>query len=52
VLDKGQLLDIAPHDVLLERCSVYRQLWSQQNRHLDNQGARNAALTSPRIQGA
>ena len=52
VLDKGQLLDIAPHEVLLERCSVYRQLWAQQNRHLDNQGARNAALTSPRIQGA
>ena len=51
VLDKGQLLDIAPHEVLLERCSVYRQLWAQQNRHLDNQGARNA-LTSPRVQGA
>jgi subfamily B ATP-binding cassette protein HlyB/CyaB len=49
VLDKAQLLDIAPHDVLLERCSVYRQLWAQQNRHMENQGARNAALTSPRI---
>jgi len=49
VLDKGQLLDVAPHDVLLERCSVYRQLWAQQNRHMENQGARNAALTSPRI---
>jgi subfamily B ATP-binding cassette protein HlyB/CyaB len=43
VLDKGQLLDIAPHDVLLERCSVYRQLWAQQNRHLDKPGVRNAA---------
>lgn len=43
VLDKGQLLDIAPHEVLLERCSVYRQLWAQQNRHLDKPGARNAA---------
>ncbi len=43
VLDKAQLLDIAPHDVLLERCSVYRQLWAQQNRHLDKPGARNAA---------
>lgn len=49
VLDKGQLLDIAPHEVLLERCSVYRQLWAQQNRHLESQGARNASLTSPRI---
>jgi subfamily B ATP-binding cassette protein HlyB/CyaB len=43
VLDRGQLLDIAPHDVLLERCSVYRQLWAQQNRHLDKPGIRNAA---------
>ena len=45
VLDKGQLLDIAPHEVLLERCSVYRQLWAQQNRHLDKAGARHAAST-------
>ena len=52
VLDKGELVDIAPHDVLLERCTVYRQLWAQQNRHLDNQGARNAALATPRIPGA
>ncbi len=49
VLDKGMLLDIAPHDVLLERCSVYRQLWAQQNRHIDSQGNRNVALAAPRI---
>ncbi|HET9018881.1 MAG TPA: peptidase domain-containing ABC transporter [Acetobacteraceae bacterium] len=36
VLDKGKVLDIAPHAVLLERCSVYRQLWFQQNRHLES----------------
>ena len=35
VLDKGKVVDVAPHRVLLERCSVYRQLWWQQNRHLD-----------------
>ena len=35
VMDKGQVLDIAPHRTLLERCSVYRTLWAQQNRHLD-----------------
>ncbi|MBV8520739.1 MAG: ATP-binding cassette domain-containing protein, partial [Acetobacteraceae bacterium] len=35
VLEKGQMLDIAPHRVLLERCSVYRQLWQQQNRHME-----------------
>ena len=36
VLDQGRVLDMAPHPVLLERCSVYRQLWLQQNRHLES----------------
>jgi ATP-binding cassette, subfamily B, bacterial HlyB/CyaB len=44
VLDDGKLIDIAPHRTLLERCSSYRQLWSQQNRHLDSQGVGHAAL--------
>ena len=35
VLDRGAVVDIAPHDVLLERCAVYRTLWNQQNRHID-----------------
>jgi ATP-binding cassette, subfamily B, bacterial HlyB/CyaB len=51
VLDKGQVMDIAPHRVLLERCAVYRQLWAQQNRHLDNQGQRHAALAPTLVQG-
>jgi ATP-binding cassette subfamily B protein len=34
VLEKGQLVDLAPHEVLLQRCALYRQLWQQQNRHL------------------
>jgi ATP-binding cassette, subfamily B, bacterial HlyB/CyaB len=44
VLENGRAVDIAPHEVLLERCAIYRQLWSQQNRHLDSQGPRHAAL--------
>jgi ATP-binding cassette subfamily B protein len=28
--------------LLLERCGIYRQLWTQQNRHLGNQGPRHA----------
>jgi ATP-binding cassette subfamily B protein len=51
VLDRGKVVDIAPHPVLLERCSVYRQLWSQQNRHLDNQGARHASPAPTLLQG-
>ena len=43
VLENGRAVDIAPHHVLLERCTIYRQLWSQQNRHLDSQGPRHAA---------
>jgi ATP-binding cassette, subfamily B, bacterial HlyB/CyaB len=44
VLEKGGMVDIGPHRTLLERCALYRQLWAQQNRHLDNQGPRHAAL--------
>jgi subfamily B ATP-binding cassette protein HlyB/CyaB len=51
VLEKGQVMDIAPHRVLLERCAVYRQLWAQQNRHLDSQGPRHATLAPTLVQG-
>jgi ATP-binding cassette subfamily B protein len=42
VLENGRAVDIAPHRLLLERCGIYRQLWTQQNRHLENQGPRHA----------
>jgi ATP-binding cassette subfamily B protein len=34
VLERGAVLDYAPHAVLLERCEVYRQLWETQTRYL------------------
>ncbi len=43
VMEMGSIVDIAPHRTLLERCSLYRQLWAQQNRHMENQGNRHAA---------
>jgi ATP-binding cassette, subfamily B, bacterial HlyB/CyaB len=46
VLDKGKVLDMAPHTVLVERCSVYRQLWLQQNRHLES-AAQRAGMPTP-----
>ena len=46
VMDKGQVVDVAPHALLLERCAIYRGLWLQQNRHMDPAGAR-AALLAP-----
>lgn len=51
VLEQGKVMDIAPHETLLERCSVYRQLWAQQNRHLDKQASRHAALVPTLAQG-
>jgi HlyB family type I secretion system ABC transporter len=40
VLDNGRFVDMAPHRDLLERCAIYRQLWQQQNRHM--QGEKSA----------
>jgi ATP-binding cassette subfamily B protein len=51
VLDKGKVMDIGPHETLLERCAVYRQLWAQQNRHMDKQGPRHAALAPNLLHG-
>lgn len=34
VLDKGAVVDFAPHATLLRRCDIYRHLWDQQTRHM------------------
>ncbi|QHI96319.1 ATP-binding cassette domain-containing protein [Aristophania vespae] len=36
VMDHGKLIDIASHEVLLERCDIYRTLWLQQSRHVNS----------------
>lgn len=33
VMERGRVIDIGTHEELLARCSIYRQLWFQQNRH-------------------
>jgi ATP-binding cassette, subfamily B, bacterial HlyB/CyaB len=43
VVDAGKLMDVGPHAALLERCCIYRELWTQQNRHLMPFTLRNAA---------
>jgi ATP-binding cassette subfamily B protein len=45
VMERGELLDIAPHNVLVERCSTYRTLWNQQNRHIAAAQVGTPALT-------
>ena len=55
VLERGKAVDMGPHAVLLERCTLYRQLWAQQTRHMENPtGGRRAALvaTAPDARGA
>lgn len=41
VMEKGRIVDNAPHQVLLARCEPYAKLWRSQNRHLEakEQGA-------------
>jgi ATP-binding cassette subfamily B protein len=52
VMEEGRVDDIGPHSELLERCSIYRQLWNQQNRHMEKgQGARHLALAPRPILG-
>ncbi len=52
VLDRGKVVDIGTHLELLERCSIYRQLWLQQNRHLETGGAARGGVPAPVIAGA
>ncbi len=51
VLDRGKLVDIGPHSALLERCAIYRTLWNQQNRHMQNEGTGHAAPAPTLLQG-
>ena len=53
VLERGKVVDMAPHRTLLERCTLYRQLWQQQTRYMDGSGGapRAAALTPAIGQG-
>ncbi len=35
VMDQGEMQAIGTHEQLLETCEIYRTLWLQQNRHVD-----------------
>jgi subfamily B ATP-binding cassette protein HlyB/CyaB len=52
VLERGKVADIGDHATLLERCAIYRTLWNQQNRHMQNQGTGHAALAPALFQGS
>jgi len=38
VIDRGIIVDLAPHAVLLERCDIYRHLWERQTAHMSSAG--------------
>ena len=44
VLERGQVYDLGTHEELLQRCDIYKQMWYQQNRHLDPGGPDNLRL--------
>jgi ATP-binding cassette subfamily B protein len=44
VMERGRVADIGPHAALVERCDIYRQLWLQQNRHLETGAPRPAEV--------
>jgi ATP-binding cassette subfamily B protein len=50
VMDEGKLVDMAPHETLLERCDIYRHLWNQQNAHMRRREDNVAVL--PRLSEA
>lgn len=47
VLERGKVVDVAPHRVLLERCEIYSGLWQQQNRHVEATGRRGSGSKGP-----
>ena len=47
VLDQGRVVDVGPHAELKERCAIYRQLWTQQNRHAE--GGLSRTVATPRL---
>ena len=47
VLEQGKVADIGAHGELTERCGIYRQLWAQQNRHIEDHDPRHAV--APRL---
>jgi ATP-binding cassette subfamily B protein len=49
VLERGKVYDLGTHEQLLQRCDIYRQMWYQQNRHLD---PRNSAETRLTVRGS
>jgi subfamily B ATP-binding cassette protein HlyB/CyaB len=51
VLERGKVYDIGRHEELLHRCDIYKHLWQQQNRHVEQRPV-HAPLAIARSSGA
>ncbi len=47
VLEQGELNDAGAHAELLDRCEIYRHLWTQQNRHVIAGPSHDRAFATP-----
>jgi ATP-binding cassette, subfamily B, bacterial HlyB/CyaB len=46
VLERGRLYDVGTHEELLHRCDIYKHMWYQQNRHLDQKSTDKPVVIS------
>lgn len=47
VLERGKIYDSGTHEELVHRCDIYKNMWHQQNRHLDPRSSEKS-LVLPR----
>lgn len=46
VLERGRVMDLAPHSVLLERCEIYAHLWHQQTQHIQSRDLQSEPMSA------
>jgi subfamily B ATP-binding cassette protein HlyB/CyaB len=51
VMENGKVYDMGRHEELLHRCDIYKHLWHQQNRHIDQRPI-HAPIAIARAPGA
>jgi ATP-binding cassette subfamily B protein len=49
VLERGKVYDLGTHEELLQRCDIYKQMWYQQNRHMDQRASRGSKNLSAEV---
>jgi ATP-binding cassette subfamily B protein len=47
VMEKGEVYDIGRHEELLHRCDIYKNMWFQQNRHVQGTHGSTPLIEAP-----